>query len=364
MADFKTPTSKRIQSRLENNSSEYQTPLKIPATPYLKQIGYGCGVNVFTLERSPRVGFARSPWAIKKRNAKIIKDKKFDKRIQLEADILRQLKHENIVGFRALTLSETGVPCLAMEQLEISLGDLIEKRLEEDGGPFPAKNIEHVGFEVAKGLEYLHHTVLILHGDLKSYNVLVSNNLKIVKLCDFGVSVPLNEQLELDNSKNDFSYTGTECWNAPEIISDEGPVTNKTDMWAYGLTLWEMIALLPPHVDDESLNESNMDVSMDENSILSSENTDSNGTMMDDSLLMLDEKSSCKYGTRPPLPAIEFGSEYDRVLEVFYLCTDQDYRTRPSAKGVVMYFKSFIKETSESKVTTSDKSKSTLDDKA
>lgn len=43
MADFKTPTSKKIRSRLENNPSEYQTPIKIPATPYLKQIGYGCG---------------------------------------------------------------------------------------------------------------------------------------------------------------------------------------------------------------------------------------------------------------------------------------------------------------------------------
>lgn len=96
---------------------------------------------------------------------------------------------------------------------------MIENRVEEGSDPFPAKNIEYVGFEVAKGLEYLHHTARILHGDLKSYNVLVSNNLKTVKLCDFGVSVPLNEQLELDNSKDNFVYTGTECWNAPEIIS-------------------------------------------------------------------------------------------------------------------------------------------------
>lgn len=69
-----------------------------------------------------------------------------------------------------------------------------------------------------KGLEYLHHTAYILHGDIKSYNVLVSKDYKIVKLCDFGVSLPLTESLELDNSKGKFEYVGTECWSAPEIL--------------------------------------------------------------------------------------------------------------------------------------------------
>lgn len=40
MDEFKTPI-KKIRSRVDN--PEYLTPLKIPATPYLKQIGYGCG---------------------------------------------------------------------------------------------------------------------------------------------------------------------------------------------------------------------------------------------------------------------------------------------------------------------------------
>lgn len=32
---------------------------------------------------------------------------------------------------------------------------------------------------------------------------------------------------------------------------EDGPVTNKADIWAFGLVLWEMIALSPPHVEDE-----------------------------------------------------------------------------------------------------------------
>ncbi|CAG5088043.1 Similar to PBK: Lymphokine-activated killer T-cell-originated protein kinase (Homo sapiens) [Cotesia congregata] len=228
MEEFKTPTSKRFRSWFDVDNL---SPLKIPATPFLKQIGYGCGVNVFTLERSPKVGFARSPWAIKKRNANLSKDIKYDLRIKFEADILRNLNHPNIVGFRALTLSATGIPCLAMEKLDQSL--------------------------------------------------------------------------------------------------EEGPITNKTDMWAYGLILWEMIALSPPHVDTgEELSESILNNTMD--SVIDDENTNPNNSELLDSR------------TRPALPAISIGPEYDHILEIFTLCTDQDYKTRPSARGVVMYFQNSI----------------------
>lgn len=40
MDGFKTPKIKR--SRL-NDNPEFNTPIKIPPSPFLKQIGYGCG---------------------------------------------------------------------------------------------------------------------------------------------------------------------------------------------------------------------------------------------------------------------------------------------------------------------------------
>lgn len=149
MAEFKTPTAKRVKSKIADNL-EFHTPIKIPPSPFLKQIGYGCGknrlhihflivilfiqfmliincklslgVNVFTLERSPKVGFIRSPWALKKRNKNVIGSNKYYTRIKSEAEILRKLKHPNIIGFRALTYTEGGDACLAMEKLDISLG--------------------------------------------------------------------------------------------------------------------------------------------------------------------------------------------------------------------------------------------------
>lgn len=75
-----------------------------------------------------------------------------------------------------------------------------------------------MGFEIAKGLKYLHHTAHILHGDIKSCNILVSHGFNTVKLCDFGNSLPLTESLEVDTSKDNFHYVGTECWNPPEVV--------------------------------------------------------------------------------------------------------------------------------------------------
>lgn len=78
-------------------------------------------MKVFTLERSPKVGCIRSPWAVKKRN-KIVKDPKYNERIRDEASILRKLNHPNIIGFRGLTKASSGEPCLVMEKLDSSLG--------------------------------------------------------------------------------------------------------------------------------------------------------------------------------------------------------------------------------------------------
>ena len=48
--------------------------------------------------------------------------------------------------------------------------------------------------KVAKALDYLHTEKLLMHGDLKSGNVLIVGDFNNVKLCDFGVTLPLNSE--------------------------------------------------------------------------------------------------------------------------------------------------------------------------
>jgi len=177
---------------------------------------------VFLMERSPRCsGEARSPWAIKKISK--IKESKgiYGMRLELEAGILKQLSHPNIIGFRGFgkpATSNNGGVFLAMEKASSCLGDLIEQRADEliigDGpSPFPAKNMERVGVDIAKALEYLHEKKKLIHGDLKSANVLIFGDFEVAKLCDFGVARKIK-----DNGTIEGNYVGTEIWNPMEVI--------------------------------------------------------------------------------------------------------------------------------------------------
>jgi PDZ-binding kinase len=94
-------------------------------------------------------------------------------RLKDEAKILKKLNHPNIIGFRAFVKAVDGRDCLAMEECDTSVGDLIESRSDDGLGPFPAENIRRVALDVAKALDYLHKTCHILHGDIKSFNILV-----------------------------------------------------------------------------------------------------------------------------------------------------------------------------------------------
>ncbi|XP_039235530.1 lymphokine-activated killer T-cell-originated protein kinase [Pipra filicauda] len=69
----------------------------IPASPFMQKLGYGTGVNVYLMKRSPR-GLSRSPWAIKKINSKCNRSQQslYGERLREEAKILRDLQHPNI----------------------------------------------------------------------------------------------------------------------------------------------------------------------------------------------------------------------------------------------------------------------------
>jgi PDZ-binding kinase len=134
------------------------------------------GVSVYRLKRSPKVGLYQSPWAVKRvrrtEEAAIDLDD-YALRLKCEAEILKKLNHPNIVGFRAFVKTDDGRDCLAMEECDTSVGDLIELRSDDGLGPFPAESILRVALDVAKALDYLHKECHLLHGDIKSFNILV-----------------------------------------------------------------------------------------------------------------------------------------------------------------------------------------------
>lgn len=206
-----------------------------------------------------------------------------------------------------------------MEACTSSLGDILETRFNKALGPLEPAKIALMGFDISKALNYLHNEALILHGDMKSFNVLVKGEFAICKLCDFGVSLPITKDGMLDFVKRPAaSYVGTELWNAPETFEeDETVVSTKSEIFSFGLVVYECIALCPPHTLAPFPKDSKKALNFDE-------------TMEDDE----EEEDELDYmvGTRPEFAEdSNFSDDYNDILEIFHICTNDGPEQRPSA---------------------------------
>ncbi|XP_009870353.1 PREDICTED: lymphokine-activated killer T-cell-originated protein kinase, partial [Apaloderma vittatum] len=219
-----------------------------------------------------------------------------------------------LAGYRAFTEANDGSMCLAMEYGgDKSLNDLIEERSAQRLGPFPAATIFQVALSMARGLKYLHNDKKLLHGDIKSSNVVVKGDFEAVKICDVGVSLPLDENMTV--SDPEMCYVGTEPWKPKEALEDDGVITDKADIFPFGLTLWEMMTLSVPHLNlgDEPDDE---DESFDED--------------------CFDEDAYyAALGTRPALNMEELDPSYQQMIDLFSVCTSEDPKKRPSAARIV-----------------------------
>ncbi|CAJ1944430.1 unnamed protein product [Sphenostylis stenocarpa] len=105
------------------------------------------------------------------------------------------------------------------------------------GGCLPWNLRYKVAIDVAKGLSYLHHDCRkrVLHLDVKPENILLDENYKAL-VSDFGLSTLVS----YDVSQVMTTMRGTRGYLAPEWLLERG-VSEKTDIYSYGMVLLEII---------------------------------------------------------------------------------------------------------------------------
>ncbi|XP_013413611.1 fibroblast growth factor receptor 3-like [Lingula anatina] len=164
-----------------------------------------------------------------------------------EIDIMDSMpSHENVVQLYGY--SSAGCPSAFLVLEYLSLGNLntylrSSRGLDAFGNIGDATNILsledllHCALDVARGMDHV-CKYGYLHRDLAARNILVSDK-RVCKVSDFGLSRDVIDcRAYLSCSKGPLPLP----WMAPESIS-ESIYTSQSDVWAFGIVLWEIMTL-------------------------------------------------------------------------------------------------------------------------
>ncbi len=220
-----------------------------------------------------------------------------------EVNIWKDLDHPNIVKYYTSFMEREKNVYIVMELVEgVSLSEYV-MNLKEKGVMAKEKEVIKLLIDIVCGLKYLHKEKGVLYRDVNPHNIMIDNNFN-VKLADFGLARKiqnfkrennvissngnLNSQMSINSmSKNNFNklndsledlielkqevyisdigvdksivshsmsnaFIGSILYSSPEMIKNEA-YTEKSDLWALGSILYELLNLSPPFEGDNPL---------------------------------------------------------------------------------------------------------------
>jgi serine/threonine protein kinase len=184
-----------------------------------------------------------APVVVKVPHLEYASDIVFHERFRREEDIGQRLSHPGIA--RVLQVPEKSRLYLAMELVE---GESLRSRLDREGR-LPVAEALRLGIAIADVLEYLHEHGVV-HRDLKPENVMLLPGGGL-KLLDFGIALDTTQRkIEWAGLS---SAVGTPDYMAPEQIRSR-PGDGRTDLYALGVILYEMLTGGPPFTGDAATN--------------------------------------------------------------------------------------------------------------
>uniref|UniRef100_A0A8K9Y0Z1 Guanylate cyclase n=1 Tax=Oncorhynchus mykiss TaxID=8022 RepID=A0A8K9Y0Z1_ONCMY len=162
------------------------------------------------------------------------------KRIELTRNVLFELKHmrdiqnEHLTRFIGACIDPPNI-CIITEYCPRgSLQDIMENESITLDWMFRYSLIN----DIVKGMAFLHNSVIVSHGNLKSSNCVVDNRF-VLKITDYGLSSFRTES----NTDDAHAYYARKLWMAPELLRlESAPLcgTQKGDVYSFGIILQEV----------------------------------------------------------------------------------------------------------------------------
>jgi serine/threonine protein kinase len=162
----------------------------------------------------------------------------FVARFRREAQSIARLTHANIVQVYDFGVDDQGNPYFVMELID---GTPLDK-IVRDKGRLPPMEAIRIIRQAAEGLSAAHRAGIV-HRDVKPSNLIVDGR-GTVKLVDFGIArVATGAGQALTGAA---ALMGTPGYMAPEQAAGR-PVDHRADIYALGLTLFELLSGEPPY---------------------------------------------------------------------------------------------------------------------
>ncbi|XP_019645040.1 PREDICTED: tyrosine-protein kinase SRK3-like [Branchiostoma belcheri] len=150
-------------------------------------------------------------------------------------------KHQNLLGLVGCCTT-SHPPYMVTEYMPY--GDLKEfllkcrKRLKDSTYDLELLNKYQIARQIANGMIFISQAGYV-HGDLAARNVLVGEDL-VVKIADFGLATDVYER---GYQRQDAEQKIPVRWMAPERLLREGRYTSKSDVWSFGVVVYEIATL-------------------------------------------------------------------------------------------------------------------------
>jgi serine/threonine protein kinase len=207
----------------------------------IERLEAGGMAEVFVGEATGAQGFKKRV-AIKRVLPHLAQNKRFISMFLDEARLGARLNHANIVSVFDIGAADNTY-FIVMELVDGANLKTIMESLRKQGRRFPVKAAIYICMEACRGLSYAHELqdddgtdLGIVHRDVSPPNIMITRRGE-VKVADFGLARASTQLEKTDPGvvKGKFSYL------SPEAALGE-QVDARTDVFALGIVLWEMIA--------------------------------------------------------------------------------------------------------------------------